>query len=622
MYFHPMSLGRKECIVCEAVFRDGGRYALAVTVPSLSPPIHSVWTRWTQPPLARHSASPTVPPAALAAPPLLLLCVPQRQAMSARSSASGSTTPAPGATAPAAPTAATAAAAAPNSAKKPAATAPRKTGARGRKGAAAEEPPAPVDVGPPPKTEEQLLEEQFASTLLSTPAPSSPQPLHSPADVKWTLSLPEILGFCFPPGVQHPRSRGRLWVLANQGPLVARHTYTACLCPTCQQAVRERRMEDPYVRRVFRGEAFTSRNVRASRKEEAEVAIAAAAGEAAAAAATQPVAIPALAAIPTTAAPVASSVASSSPAAVTASVSRTPSKRPAVVPSLHNARPHPVAPLHLLFSAHVVDQLPFLCNKCTAHARNPSSCHIFGGKLGALVLTSLQVNELARRLDEEDLLLAYNRLRKLGPEEEREFLAKLDGEKTMRAKLNYTPEQMEALLAPLPRLIDPVTGALTDRVDFYALQALVNADRNKRVERLAQMYPDAAVKGDKDDLQSQAVAMQHTVGERSLAKKRSALVASPMAVEAARTGKPNPKLEEAKDGGLTWPGESMLSYAMLQRRFPPHQSHALRTRLLHKHTHQVVELGPAVNSPSVQLSVALMRNQCLNDRTEGWNTHF
>jgi hypothetical protein len=66
----------------------------------------------------------------------------------------------------------------------------------------------------------------------------------------------------------------------------------------------------------------------------------------------------------------------------------------------------------------------------------------------------------------------------------------------------------------------------------------------------------------------------------------------------------------------------MLTYALLARKFAPHQSAALRTRLLHKHTHDVAELGPAVDNPAVQLSVALMRNTHLNDKTEGWNAHF
>ncbi len=68
--------------------------------------------------------------------------------------------------------------------------------------------------------------------------------------------------------------------------------------------------------------------------------------------------------------------------------------------------------------------------------------------------------------------------------------------------------------------------------------------------------------------------------------------------------------------------ESLLTYSLLARKFSPHQSGILRSRLLHKHTHDVAELGRAVDNPAVQLSVALMRNTHLNDRTEGWNAHF
>jgi hypothetical protein len=229
-----------------------------------------------------------------------------------------------------------------------------------------------------------------------------------------------------------------------------------------------------------------------------------------------------------------------------------------------------------------------------------SQAHVLGGPGGKHVLGVLQLNELARRIEEEDLLRAYDRWQVLSPEEERDFLSKLDGLKLARARLNYTKEQMEAILSSVPRLKD-AEGEQTDRMDFYAIQRVVNAERQTRVKRLSEMYPDAASKGDKS-LQASAITLKN-LKSRGNADKWAG---------------------EAKDqvNGVSWKGESILTTAMLHRQYPPHQSYALRTRLLHKHTHDCVELGPNVNHSSVQLSVQLMRNQHKSDRTEGWVTQF
>ncbi len=214
--------------------------------------------------------------------------------------------------------------------------------------------------------------------------------------------------------------------------------------------------------------------------------------------------------------------------------------------------------------------------------------------------------------------------------EERDFLAKLDGEKRARAKLNYTPAQLETLLAPLPRLLDSSTGSQTDLVDFYALRSLVLGERARRVSRLGEMFPDAATKGDKDPRHLQDAAITMVVHQQHSKTKRTAMPQKKL----IQGGKNNSRAaasaaggEEAKQqvehvNGVAWPGESMLTYSLLARKFSPHQSDVLRSRLLHKHTHAVAELGRAVDNPAVQLSVALMRNTHLNDRTEGWNGQF
>jgi hypothetical protein len=227
-----------------------------------------------------------------------------------------------------------------------------------------------------------------------------------------------------------------------------------------------------------------------------------------------------------------------------------------------------------------------------AHARSEHTAHLFGGLHGAHVLGSLQLNELSRRLGEEDLLRAYGRWQQPGvaKEEEDTFLRQLDPSKHALAKEQLTQKQMEALLAKVPRLLD-ASGELTDRIDFYSLQKCVQIERAHRIKRLSKMYPDA--------------------------RRGGGGKAARAAAEAAAKG------EEAKESvnGVSWHGESILTAAMLARQYPPHQAHALRERLMNKHSHDCVQLE-SINHPSVQLSVQLMRNARFSDHTEGWTTFF
>jgi hypothetical protein len=534
---------------------------------------------------------------------------------------------------------------------------------RGKK---VEEPPA-VIIAPPQKTEEELLEEQFAATLrrihthihtqililamditshllycwitfifvsVDLLSVAAPIPLHSVNDIRWALSHSEIEGFCFPSGEQHPRSRGRLWVLATQGPIIRRHSYTACLCSDCQKIVRERRKEDPFCQRLYAGELFTEQNVPLTKKAAAAAAAAAESAVAAAASsAAAPSAHPAVPALSGVAALQAGmvqlgSTVSAAPVSLGQGLSAvhntvTPVLRPDLPTALHRANPPSGPSMHSAYGTHTVDQMPWMCRSCAAHAR--SAAHVLGGASGKHVLTSLEVDELARRLDEEDLLRAYGRLgpgagprARLAGAEEREFLAKLDGEKIARAKLNYTPAQLEILLSPLPRLVD-TSGTQTDLIDFYVLRASVLGERHRRVDRLGQMYPDAATKGDKGNLQDAAITMVHDFTQ---AKRRTALPQKIPKQISSNAGDESKQQHPDHVNGVQWPGESLLTYSLLPRKFAPHHTAPLRTRLLHKHTHEVAELGRCVDNPAVQLSVALMRNTHLHDKTEGWKSHF
>lgn len=235
-------------------------------------------------------------------------------------------------------------------------------------------------------------------------------------------------------------------------------------------------------------------------------------------------------------------------------------------------------------------------------------CHLVAGRPNhRIVLTDLHLNELCRRLDETDLLQAYHRNpTQLDESEIREFLSKLDPDKVARARVNYTRQQVIQLLASVPRMLDE-HGDKTDRMDFYAIQKAVYDEHERRIERLSKMYPDLTTKGDKS-IQATALTLQHDAGKFKKSKKAD------QEAQAAATSNPTVN-------GVGWEGESILTTSLLARKFPPHQSSQLRTRLLHKYSHAVAELSDA-NHPSVQLSVAIMRNQHKSDRVEGWKTHF
>jgi hypothetical protein len=58
------------------------------------------------------------------------------------------------------------------------------------------------------------------------------------------LSLDDILTFCFPPSVDHALSTGRLYVLAEAGPLHKGHQFDTCLCTNCKNECINRRKTD------------------------------------------------------------------------------------------------------------------------------------------------------------------------------------------------------------------------------------------------------------------------------------------------------------------------------------------------------------------------------------------
>lgn len=68
-----------------------------------------------------------------------------------------------------------------------------------------------------------------------------------------TVSLEEIITFCFPPNVQHPMSRGRLIALAEGGPVHCTHNFLTCLCRKCKTNCENLRNHDELAGAVFRG---------------------------------------------------------------------------------------------------------------------------------------------------------------------------------------------------------------------------------------------------------------------------------------------------------------------------------------------------------------------------------
>jgi hypothetical protein len=57
------------------------------------------------------------------------------------------------------------------------------------------------------------------------------------------ISTADVLSFCFPPHLEHPQATGRLFVLAECGPVVKEHSYLACLCDACKRRCEAARKE-------------------------------------------------------------------------------------------------------------------------------------------------------------------------------------------------------------------------------------------------------------------------------------------------------------------------------------------------------------------------------------------
>jgi hypothetical protein len=75
---------------------------------------------------------------------------------------------------------------------------------------------------------------------------------------KHKVSLKQLLSFSFP---NNKDCSGRLFVLAEHGPLYQAHSYISCLCSTCQAHVRANRRTDPLCRVAFEGGHLTPQHL-------------------------------------------------------------------------------------------------------------------------------------------------------------------------------------------------------------------------------------------------------------------------------------------------------------------------------------------------------------------------
>ena len=502
--------------------------------------------------------------------------------------------------------------------------------------------PVPIEVAQPvveKKSEEEYIQEQLLETIrkeASPPSSSSASSKPASNTTLWSMTPDEILTFCFPPELQHPFSRGRLYLIGTAGPLRRCHTYLACLCSTCQMKVRERRKTDDYCRRVFDGELFTDANIPPRRKPVTESPVIPSANGLSLPSPLSSLSHPSSAA--TTMRPM--PLTPSSPAAAGAALSRQsiPIKtdtfastvKASLSTALQQSQPATFSPATTAATINSSAspssssfQLDFLCPKCLSHIRRES--HLFGGFEGRHVMTDLKLNTQAERMIEEDLLTAYQRNHTLSKEEEREFLSNLEPSKLERARANYTKEELSDILhTKILHMRDPDTGLPLNRIDFYTLQSWVRRDRIERIERLSQMYPDVVhtkptkIKTNVNRVKGKTPEEATNINNLTACDDTSRTVRlKPSSSASACSSSPKSSFPIP-----TWSGESVLTTGLLHPNQSPPQAAELRSRLLHKHTHDVVPLGPSVNHPSVQLSVAMVRQKHKSDRTEGWTTHF
>lgn len=78
---------------------------------------------------------------------------------------------------------------------------------------------------------------------------------------KHRVSLDDVLQFCFPINIEHPLSTGRLFLLAEYGPLSREHSQLCCLCAGCQERLRALRKTDEFAKSLFAGAHFTGADV-------------------------------------------------------------------------------------------------------------------------------------------------------------------------------------------------------------------------------------------------------------------------------------------------------------------------------------------------------------------------
>lgn len=130
----------------------------------------------------------------------------------------------------------------------------------------------------------------------------------------------------------------------------------------------------------------------------------------------------------------------------------------------------------------LVSTWSFLCSKCKTHLLK--SLHIRAGFKSSSVVNELQVGELARQVERDDILNAYHRNNDgASPVENSQFLDLIKREKNVKeACRNLTRQEIVDVFHDL------VKGQLKQPMDYYVARQVIADHRKARVKRLGLMF--------------------------------------------------------------------------------------------------------------------------------------
>lgn len=214
-----------------------------------------------------------------------------------------------------------------------------------------------------------------------------------------TMTVQEILSFCFPAGKQHCPSTNRLYCVADNGPLWNLHSYCTCLCSQCQAFVRKLRKTDQLAKQCFLNE---------------------------------------------------------------------PLEGPRLLKAWGDK----------------------LCANCKLHLKKV--LHIRAGPRAKHIVNDLEVGQMTKQVEIDDILVAYHRQHGGSEAEKLQFLDVVRREKSVKdACRNITREEM---IAVFDGLLKPIVtdDPLNYKLPYYDVREVIKRHRKERVKTLSIMYPEHA----------------------------------------------------------------------------------------------------------------------------------